>query len=84
MSIFSGIWIPLVTPFSNGRVDHEALRRVVRSCIDAKVAGFVALGTTGEPSSLDHAEQEQLLETILDEAKDFPVEIGRASCRERV
>src|SRR5471032_1116854 len=69
MSIFSGIWIPLVTPFSNGCVDHDALRRLFRSYIDAKVAGFVALGTTGEPSSLDHAEQEQVLATILDEAK---------------
>ena len=78
MSIFSGIWIPLVTPFSNGCVDHDALRRLVRSYIDAKVAGFVALGTTGEPSSLDHAEQEQVLATILDEAKDLPVVVGLA------
>ena len=78
MSIFSGIWIPLVTPFSNGRVDHDALRRLVRSYIEAKVAGFVALGTTGEPSSLDHAEQAKVLETILDEAKDLPVVVGLA------
>jgi 4-hydroxy-tetrahydrodipicolinate synthase len=78
MSIFSGIWIPLVTPFSNGRVDHDALRRLVRSYIEAKVAGFVALGTTGEPSSLDHAEQAQVLATILDEAKELPVVVGLA------
>jgi 4-hydroxy-tetrahydrodipicolinate synthase len=78
MSIFSGIWIPLVTPFSNGLVDHDALRRLVRSYIEAKVAGFVALGTTGEPSSLDHAEQAQVLATILDEAKDLPVVVGLA------
>jgi 4-hydroxy-tetrahydrodipicolinate synthase len=78
MSIFSGIWIPLVTPFANGRVDHDALRGLVRSYIEAKVAGFVALGTTGEPSSLDHAEQEQVLATILDAAKDLPVVIGLA------
>ena len=89
MSIFSGIWIPLVTPFSNGRVDHDALRRLVRSYIDAKVTGFVALGTTGEPSSLDHAEQAQVLATILDESKDLPVVVGlagnnSAELRERV
>ena len=78
MSIFSGIWIPLVTPFSNGLVDHDALRRLVRSYIEAKVAGFVALGTTGEPSSLDHAEQAQVLATILDEAKELPVVVGLA------
>ncbi|WP_158938398.1 4-hydroxy-tetrahydrodipicolinate synthase [Burkholderia sp. S171] len=78
MSIFSGIWIPLVTPFSNGRIDHDALRNLVRSYIDAKVTGFVALGTTGEPSSLDHAEQAQVLATILDETKDLPVVVGLA------
>jgi 4-hydroxy-tetrahydrodipicolinate synthase len=89
MSIFSGIWIPLVTPFSNGRVDHNALRRLVKSYIEAKVAGFVALGTTGEPSSLDHAEQARVLATILDEAKTLPVVAGlagnnAAELRERV
>ncbi|CAN7762634.1 4-hydroxy-tetrahydrodipicolinate synthase [Caballeronia sp. LjRoot34] len=78
MSIFSGIWIPLVTPFSNGRVDHDALRNLVKSYIEAKVSGFVALGTTGEPSSLDHAEQEQVLATILNEAKNLPVVVGLA------
>jgi 4-hydroxy-tetrahydrodipicolinate synthase len=78
MSIFSGIWIPLVTPFSNGRVDHDALRNLVKSYIEAKVAGFVALGTTGEPSSLDHAEQVQVLATILNEAKNLPVVVGLA------
>jgi len=78
MSIFSGIWIPLVTPFSNGRIDHDALRNLVRSYIEAKVAGFVALGTTGEPSSLDHAEQSQVRATILDEVAHLPVVVGLA------
>src|ERR1700756_4059985 len=56
---FSGIWIPLVTPFSaNGAVDHDALRRLIGLYADAGVAGVVALGTTGEPSSLEPGEQE--------------------------
>jgi 4-hydroxy-tetrahydrodipicolinate synthase len=29
MSMFSGIWIPLITPFADGRVDHAALRKLV-------------------------------------------------------
>jgi 4-hydroxy-tetrahydrodipicolinate synthase len=78
MSIFSGIWIPLVTPFENGRVDHNALRRLVRSCVGAKVQGFVALGTTGEPSSLDHGEEAEVLTTIIDEAAHVPVVVGLA------
>jgi 4-hydroxy-tetrahydrodipicolinate synthase len=30
MSIFSGIWVPVITPFADGAVDHAALRRLVR------------------------------------------------------
>ncbi|OUL77157.1 4-hydroxy-tetrahydrodipicolinate synthase [Paraburkholderia hospita] len=75
---FSGIWIPLVTPFSaNGAVDHDALRRLIRLYADAGVAGVVALGTTGEPSSLEPAEQEAVLATTLDAAAGtLPVIVG--------
>ncbi|CAE6782563.1 4-hydroxy-tetrahydrodipicolinate synthase [Paraburkholderia nemoris] len=69
MSIFSGIWVPLITPFADGEVDHAALRALVRRYADAGVAGLVALGTTGEPAALDDAEQDAVLATILDEAR---------------
>ena len=69
MSIFSGIWVPLITPFANGEVDHAALRALVRRYADAGIAGLVALGTTGEPAALDDAEQDAVLATILDEAR---------------
>ncbi|MEX3634276.1 4-hydroxy-tetrahydrodipicolinate synthase [Paraburkholderia sp. BR14427] len=65
MSDFSGIWIPLITPFADGAVDHAALRALVRRYADAGVAGLVALGTTGEPATLDAAEQDAVLATIL-------------------
>ncbi|HZZ05719.1 4-hydroxy-tetrahydrodipicolinate synthase [Paraburkholderia sp.] len=69
MSIFSGIWVPLITPFADGEVDHAALRALVRRYADAGIAGLVALGTTGEPAALDAAEQDAVLATILDEAQ---------------
>ncbi|MFL9981674.1 4-hydroxy-tetrahydrodipicolinate synthase [Paraburkholderia sediminicola] len=68
MSIFSGIWVPLITPFADGEVDHAALRALVRRYADAGIAGLVALGTTGEPAALAAAEQDAVLATILDEA----------------
>jgi 4-hydroxy-tetrahydrodipicolinate synthase len=76
MSVFSGIWIPVVTPFADGVLDHAALRRLVRRYADAGVAGLVALGTTGEPAALDAAEQHSVLATILDEAGSLPVLAG--------
>ncbi|OAJ52995.1 4-hydroxy-tetrahydrodipicolinate synthase [Paraburkholderia ginsengiterrae] len=98
MSIFSGIWIPLITPFADGEVDHTALRALVRRYAEAGVAGLVALGTTGEPAALDAAEQDAVLATILDEAHEahdahdgraLPVVAGlsgnhTASMRERI
>jgi len=78
MSNFSGIWIPLITPFADdGSVDHAALRQLVKFYAEAGVAGVVALGTTGEPSSLDEAEQDAVLSTTLDAARGtLPVVVG--------
>ncbi|WP_118180054.1 4-hydroxy-tetrahydrodipicolinate synthase [Paraburkholderia phosphatilytica] len=81
MSIASGIWIPLVTPFAaDGAVDHAALRALVRRYADAGVAGIVALGTTGEPAALDAAEADAVLATILAAAHEgdvpLPVVVG--------
>ncbi|WP_321786265.1 4-hydroxy-tetrahydrodipicolinate synthase [Paraburkholderia sp. J94] len=89
MSSFSGIWIPLVTPFNQGAVDHEALDALVRHYARAGVAGFVALGTTGEPAALDDREQDAVLATVLAAAGPLPVVAGvsgnhTASVRERV
>ena len=78
MSIFSGIWVPVITPFADGAVDHAALRRLVRFYAEAGVAGLVALGTTGEPAALETAEQDAVLSTILAEAGALPVLAGVA------
>ncbi|SDI83341.1 4-hydroxy-tetrahydrodipicolinate synthase [Paraburkholderia phenazinium] len=78
MSIFSGIWVPVITPFADGVVDHAALRRLVHFYAEAGVAGLVALGTTGEPAALEAAEQDAVLATILAEAGALPVLAGVA------
>ncbi|ALF88890.1 MULTISPECIES: 4-hydroxy-tetrahydrodipicolinate synthase [Ralstonia solanacearum species complex] len=64
--MFEGIWIPLVTPFHRGQIDTAALHRLVRHYQDAGVAGFVALGTTGEAALLSQVERYTVLETIAE------------------
>jgi dihydrodipicolinate synthase/N-acetylneuraminate lyase len=64
MGAFSGIWIPLVTPFSHGAVDLERLHTLVKRYVQAGISGFVALGTTGEPASLTESEQDAVLDTM--------------------
>jgi 4-hydroxy-tetrahydrodipicolinate synthase len=57
----------LVTPFTaDGAVDWPALRRVVQHVIDGGVEVLVPLGTTAESVVLSPAEQQQVVETVLE------------------
>ncbi|WP_332609501.1 4-hydroxy-tetrahydrodipicolinate synthase [Achromobacter sp. ESBL13] len=77
-SVFQGVWVPLVTPFSGGAVDGGALRRLVRHYAAAGVDGLVVCGSTGEAASLDDAEQLAVLDAVLAEAGRLPVIMGLA------
>ena len=61
---FSGVWIPLVTPFRDQRVDHPALAALVRRLAKDGVAGFVVCATTGEAPLLSDAERVDVLGTV--------------------
>lgn len=73
---FHGLWIPLVTPFRDGRVDHAALKALVARLRADRVDGFVACGSTGEAAALDEDEQLAVLETVLAAAGTLPVAMG--------
>lgn len=75
---FSGLWVPLVTPFRDGRIDEAALRRLVRHLGEQGVRGFVVCGSTGEAASLSHAEQLVVLDAVLSECGGQPVLMGLA------
>ncbi len=45
--MFRGSFVALVTPFRNGQVDEEALRRLVEFQIEQGTNGLVPCGTTG-------------------------------------
>lgn len=78
-SVFSGIWVPLVTPFqADGSIDHATLRHLTSQCVAAGVHGLVPLGTTGEPATLDDDEQAAVLDTVLASAEGLPVVAGLA------
>ncbi|WP_066739271.1 4-hydroxy-tetrahydrodipicolinate synthase [Cupriavidus sp. D384] len=79
---FQGIWLPLVTPFTDNAgghaVDHAALRRLVMHYRATGLAGFVVCGSTGEAAALDQAEQLAALDTVLEAAAGLPVVMGLA------
>jgi 4-hydroxy-tetrahydrodipicolinate synthase len=78
---FSGLWVPLVTPFHGGQVDVEALRRLVQHLAQTRTRGFVACGSTGEAESLTHEEQLVVLDTVLAASDGKPVLMGLAGTR---
>lgn len=73
---FTGLWIPLVTPFHHGAVDHPSLTRLVKHLAAQGVSGFVACGSTGEAAALDKSEQLAVLDTVLQASDGLPVVMG--------
>jgi len=82
MRSFDGIWIPLVTPFHDGKIDFPALQALARSMFDAGISGLVACGSTAEAAALDDGEQLTVLDTILDAVPGCPVAMGLAGNRQ--
>ena len=74
-TIFSGVWIPVVTPFHEGRVDHGALAALVRRLDKDGVAGFVVCATTGEAPLLSDDERVAVLGTVK-ASSSLPVVMG--------
>jgi len=62
MNKFRGTGVALVTPFANGAVDFEGLKRVIEHCIEGGVEYLVSLGTTGESATLTPTESLEVLE----------------------
>jgi len=47
-----GIWLPLVTPFRDGRIDDAGLLALVRHYVDQPIDGLILAATTGEALTL--------------------------------
>jgi 4-hydroxy-tetrahydrodipicolinate synthase len=75
--MYSGIWLPLVTPFRAGEVDVAALEAITSHYARTGIAGIVALGTTGEAALLSDIERVTVLQTVCDVVKGrLPVLVG--------
>jgi 4-hydroxy-tetrahydrodipicolinate synthase len=72
--------VALVTPFSDGHVDFDALGRLIEFQIEGGTQGLVPCGTTGESPALDYHEHDQVIEyTIKKAARRVPVIAGTGS-----
>jgi 4-hydroxy-tetrahydrodipicolinate synthase len=74
---FSGVWLPVITPFTEGEIDYAGYERLVDHYVRAGVAGVIPLGTTGESPTVDEAEAEALVErTVEVVAGRVPIVVG--------
>ena len=42
---FSGVWLPVITPFKDGEVDHASYERLVDRYVRAGIAGTAPSGS---------------------------------------
>ena len=70
----------LVTPFKDGQVDRDALKKLVNWHVDQGSHGLVPVGTTGESPTLTHSEHDEVVQIVVDEAAGrIPVIAGAGS-----
>jgi len=75
---FRGTGVAIITPFTRtGKIDFKALDNLIEHIIVNKVEFVVALGTTGEASTLSHEEQLSVIDAVKKSvAGRIPVVIG--------
>ena len=63
--MFSGTFVALITPFSDGQVDYETLTELVEFHLESGTDGIVPVGTTGESPTLSHEENKKVVEHVV-------------------
>lgn len=77
---FSGILVPLITPFYNHDVDFDSLKKLCDYYVENKADGFVVCGTTGEPATLTSEEKKLILDFVIKQySNQLPVLAGISS-----
>src|SRR6516162_7017770 len=66
---FAGVTVALVTPFRNGEIDFDNLKRLVDWHVEQGTDCLSPVGTTGESPTLDHDEHERVIATVVERAR---------------
>src|SRR6516225_5748580 len=65
---FAGVTVALVTPFRDGTVDFDGVRRLVAWHVEQGTDCVAPVGTTGESPTLDHEEHERVIAAVVEAA----------------
>lgn len=68
MTLVKGTGVAMVTPLTaTGAIDTAALKKVTRHLVDGGVEMLIVLGSTGEAATLNAAEKQTVIETVMAE-----------------
>lgn len=66
--MFTGSMVAIVTPmFEDGRVDYDALAKLVDFHLESGTDVIIPAGTTGESATLDHKEHSEVIKRVVDQ-----------------
>ena len=65
---FAGLTVALVTPLKDGKIDEDALRKLVDFQVEAGTESVSPVGTTGESPTLTHEEHERVISIVCEQA----------------
>jgi len=72
-----GIWLPIITPFLEDKVDFKSYKRMIDHYISKGITGIIPLGTTGESPTVSEAESEEIIEKTMEYVQGrVPVIVG--------
>lgn len=78
--MFTGLFTAIITPFKNGAIDEDSLKKIVEFQIAGGANGIVPCGTTGESPTLNHDEHNKVIEIcVKTAAKRIKVMAGTGS-----
>lgn len=79
--MFEGVFTALITPFAkDGKLDEQALRKLVDFQIEQGIDGLVPVGTTGESPTLSPEETERVIRIVVEQTGGrVPVIAGTGS-----
>ncbi len=77
MNRLKGVWLPIITPFYNGKIDFKSYERLINFYIPKGISGIIPNGTTGECPTIEEYELEELVaKTIELNNNRVPVYMG--------
>ncbi|MCB2298573.1 4-hydroxy-tetrahydrodipicolinate synthase [Clostridium tagluense] len=73
----AGVFIPLITPFKEDKVDYISYKRLIDFYLTKGVHGFIPLGTTSESPTISDLEYEKIIEKTIEYTNGtVPIYVG--------